>query len=382
MRSLWIIFPAFLVSVACRPRNYNSSAVKDVSTPAVSGEIVGFSWSTGGGNLENQLRNQTRDAHSQNRAIADVSQLPNMAEGGYGTYIANDPVMSIAFGEDLSCVSIKPKASFTVLASREDRALRLQKIQSPNDAYLYRWGTDLVELNKGWAAVIRSIEGFSLEKSSKFSLKNLGNMQGLSPQKLSEARIALQAGQLCKALSAYDGEYGSFIYSWMNAIIDWKAEDPDLWGEIFPSTRLMKTPSSTPALFPDLATGVKAIAADTALVQELVAAGKTSTNASQAILEKDITSALLQALDSQLPTTNLNVTLAKHLVAKSGFLKLPDSVSDIQSYNAARFNAFVAKLETWEAAHTEEVQFMRDFWQQLKSVSIARKAKDAAQPQP
>jgi hypothetical protein len=363
---------------SCKATEGDFTVEKAIKLTPSSGEIVGFNWSTSAGDLKHHIEAQAKDAHKKNSAVSDFREFPQNGIGGYGVYLADNPIMSIAYGEDLSCVSISPEATVAVKSIRggpnEDKAAKLKQIQNASNVYIYPWGTDLEELNLGRAAVVRDSFVVDFNRSKKFSLKEVGNLQGLSSPKLSRGRLALKAGNLCEALSIYEGEYGSFIYSWLTATIDWKTQDPTLWGEIFPGSLLIKSPSVNPIFFADFNSGVKEIANDMTLVKELQNAGKTRVGASRASLESDISSTLFQFLT--LPANgNLDVKLAESLITKSLVLELKGNIKNTADFMNIRFNAFASKLTDWESEHQEEVKFMRDFRQQLKNVSIRQKEK-------
>jgi hypothetical protein len=375
-----------LTFVACKnleiDDSKNSSLERPNATP-VTGQIINqpavvFNWSRDGGSLENHLRTQAGDAHARNRTIGSLEELPSLGAQGFGLYTINDPLSSKGFGVDLSCLTIQSKWTITAEGELDNRTQKFGRIQSDADVLAYLWGTPPLTPEKyktAWSAVIRNPRVVDLAKSSKFSMALNGMTQGLSPARLAAGRRALQEGNLCKALAVYENDYGSFIHSLIAAAV------PLTGNEKIAAFPVEPFSFGREGALPLFKAGASALAADAALVKDLVAAGKIKLSDRPEIDEVFFFN-LIQTSFNRIagsggtffirdPEVNAaEVELLRRIAVGTKIIQIDSQVLDAQSLQKAVYLGLVDKITQWKAAHGDEVAFMTELWQKLTAANL------------
>jgi hypothetical protein len=354
-----------ILVMSCKPRAYNQAQLKAAQTQS---EVVAFNWSNSNASLQEHLKDQINNAFQKNRTITDMQNIPTEGLVGYGMYTANDPFLSIEYGRDLTCVTIRQNTSYTASEYLEPPEKLLERIHSENDVIVYTWGSSFLYSGRSRAAVVRNSTVIDQSKSAKFSLRKVGSLKGLSPQQIQFGRAAIKDNNLCKALSVYESEFASFVYSLMAVAVDWKTPRPQYGLPLY----LIKGPTQNPMpaeFFPDFAAAIQALASDPEIIQEAIKSGyELQSDAPQAKKSEDMARILEDLIIGNF--SDGKIQLAKKVFAKSGYINIKYSGNDFDALNAAIFMGFGEKLEQWKNSHPDEAVFMRELWQKLSAASI------------
>jgi hypothetical protein len=391
-RTLACCIALSIATFACKSRTFNTDATnKNLAMPKETGvdgvvvnqQAVVFNWSRNGGSLEQHLRSQAGEAPRQNREIRTQEELPKEGVRGFGLYTIEDPLASMAYGVDLSCLVVK--TPFTLTTSTKRNELKIfERIRGSADVLAYQWGSlplDEDPFKSAWSAVIRNTNVVDKKRSSKISLANPGMGRGLPATKLAEGRRALQEGNLCRALAVYENEYASFIHSLLAAAF--KTAEFEKTSR-FPVLLLVSGPPSNEKRVeqPMVQESVRAVAANSSLIQDLSAANVISvvTNNPQTYetgIALRIKLTLVEAVgmfDNSFADDPKNdakqIELLRRLFVEAKIIRADTPVNSAESFQKAIFRGLADRIANWKANHGEEVLFMTELRQQLTKVNL------------
>jgi hypothetical protein len=382
-----VLLLATALAVACQHQrrtadepSANLAAI--ILAKPINREAIVFNWSRGSGDLRNHVMASAGNAMDRNRGIHGEDDLPPGGMQGYGLYVAPDPVSTSLFGTELSCLLVVAQATIVSKEADARKSTLLERIVSQADLLPYVYGNfpfpapPEAPYGIPWAAVIRNPQAIDFARSAKFSLQEVGATRGISAAKIAQGREALQAGNSCKALSVYEGEYGSFIYSLAAAFAEWQevSNVQDL-----PLKQIVQAPGEK---MPEIAAAIESIAADQALLRELQDSSLLDANLPKDKAELQIENLLLKALgqgtggfllgiDPSKPEEQLKrIQLLRRVISASGILKLENTGDSPDDFERDICRGFAAKIMQWKAAHPDEVQFVKEVWQRMQTVSL------------
>lgn len=331
-----------------------------------------FNWSADEVSLKQHLWNQSGDALNMNKGIASLDSLPQLGQQGYGLYVAMDPFVSTSFGNQLSCVSIKPDVTW-VDAELSGGPSPLDVIRSPVQMIVYNWGMSYWDGKEKSAvsAVIRDPRIVDLGQSSRFSMKLFGEGNGLPPALIAQARQDLQSGNWCRALSVFKDQYDNFAMAFLNA----QEVQNQALNTVLISAWLIGARSSENAR---LSNAITKITANSQLTQDLVAAQflKSPEPPRNRILVSTLFMPTLfgaqNVVDKELAPDQqaARIALIVRTFNETGIWKIESNPQTVASLDAAITSANQQMLSSWGASHPEDVSLAKDMMKAIEGRTL------------
>lgn len=220
--------------ISCKSGLQNSATLEGGETWEVKplkAPLIVFNWSRGGGNLIDHLSTQIDQAAKLNLEVAKgARKLPGLAMMGMGLYVANDPLLSIGFGNELSCLEVRDNTEFlkakdAILGDLDSKTA----VSRTEPALIYSWGTGLIPLREGGSTsgVIRDRSVIDLNKSKKIDFSKSSEQNGipnpaekneyasikLDERALKRAATSLNRGRFCEAFQVFENNLPALYYS-------------------------------------------------------------------------------------------------------------------------------------------------------------------------
>ena len=354
------------LSGGCR-LNSSEGALSNVTqgeTQTTTKPKIVFNWSTGSGTLNQHLSLQTRDAMKKNRDIQAQNDLPPMGVQGYGLYAAMDPLATISYGSELSCLYIKSGTNWVDNTKAFKGDLKLANIKSPIDFLLYYWGDSFLDGQKkmGISGVIRDPGIVNLNQSAKFFMKESGSGDGLGPARINKARQRLQSGNLCQALQVFENEYETFSMAFASAF----GIKKESYRSALASFWLMMPGDN--GRNQKLAREIKKINNNGPLIQELNDAGLLKGN-DPATREAEIFSIFSSTLiipSSLIPEgipeaqISARVALMARLFNETGLFQIAGNPTTIESFVSSFNDAISRFVSGWAQRHPDDISLAKD----------------------
>jgi hypothetical protein len=351
-----------------------------------------FNWSTGSGNLVDHLSAQIDQAAKLNLEIATkVRVAPELAMMGMGLYVANDPLLSNSFGNELTCLEIRENTEILKAKNAITGRLDLNVAVSRTEpALIYGYGEGIIPFAEGGStsAVIRLKSIIDLRKSKKIDFsKNSG--QNLDPMpadrkeftalKLDEralrrAASSLSSGRFCEALQVFEGNLPALYYSSLAGVRSIRPFPKNENDPTYLSSRALITP-----LLMQISKLADSIFKDKEhypqLRQDLIELklldkGKLENEDSE---KKVLRSALIGTLMvSEFADWNAKkVSVMAQLINLSNAISIPTQLSTAKDLSDKITEALDLNLINWGKENRDDFEFSKKLWKHWNEHSIS-----------
>lgn len=361
--------------------------VKKLESP-----LIVFNWSNQSGDLNDHLSAQIDLALKMNSDIANgKAKAPPLAAMGMGLYFANDPILSVAFGNELSCIEIKKNSEILKAKGQFLGDLEIETALTRTEPLLiYGFGLGLIPFMDGGASsgVIRDKSVVDYRKSIKiaFSKPKAENFDPnpanhsefsnvkLDSRSLSRASASLNSGKFCEAFKIFENNLPALFYS---SIAGVKAFLPppnaDMEGTYLGSRSLIlglrhEITERANSLFES-----KEIYAE--LRKELIELD---------ILEKDriknqdlekftFASILYEALSTSKfdRMDQKKITALTRLVNLSQVISIPTGAKNVEEFSKQLQEGFDQKIAKWSQVNKDDFEFAKKLWKYWNEHSIS-----------
>lgn len=180
-KSLFVL-AAFGLLISCKSALQTSASLGDEQTLEVKrlkAPLIVFNWSTGSSNLVDHLSAQIDQAAKLNLEIAaGVREKPPLAGMGMGLYVANDPLLSSGFENELSCLELKEdteilKAKNAILRTVDPKIA----VSRTEPAIIFHYDPGIIPSEAGGStsAVIRIKSVIDIRKSKKLNFLRIAD---------------------------------------------------------------------------------------------------------------------------------------------------------------------------------------------------------------
>ena len=388
-------FSAIALLISCKSALQDSATLGDEQTWEVKrleSPLIVFNWSTGSGNLVDHLSAQIDQAAKLNLEIATkVRQLPRFAIMGMGLYVANDPLLSNAFGNELSCLELKEdteilKAKDAVYGTLDPDVA----ISRTEPGLIYDYGPGIIPLEEGGStsAVIRVKSIIDLRKSKKIDFskpiqQNLNPMPAerkefaaikLDDRALRRAVSSLNSGKFCEALQVFEGNLPALYYSSLAGV---RAIRP------LPKNERRPTYLSSQALFTVLIPQITDIAdsifenkehypqiRQDLIELKLLKKGNLDNEVSEKLALKDALITALYRNESE-DWNAKKVSVMAQLINLSNVISIPTQLSTAKDLSDKITEAFDLKLINWGKENRDDFEFSKKLWKHWNEHSIS-----------
>jgi hypothetical protein len=354
--------------------------------------LIVFNWSTRSGNLIDHLSAQIDQATKMNLEIAKGGkELPPLAMMGMGLYVANDPLLSQSFGNELSCLEIKDNTE--VLKAIDPIRGDLNSdiaVSRAEPALIYSFGVGLIPLMEGGSTsgVIRERSVIDFRKSKKIDFSISGGQNGnpkpvdgkefasikLDERALRRAASSLNSGRFCEALQVFENNLPALYYSSLAGV---RAIRPLPKNEEFETHLTGKALLIT--LIPEISKMADTIIEnrenypqirqdliDLKLLEIRQQDGKSNEKG-------QLVSTLITALNSAIfqDWNAKKVSVIVQLINLSKILNIPVGVSTTKDLDRKIKEGFDMKLVNWEKENRDDFEFSKKLWKYWNEHSIS-----------
>ena len=356
--------------VGCDAVTKNTSRTLGNETIQTLGtQIVGFNWSNSSASIDVILQAATSNAQSLNQKIKSVTDIPNNGIAGYGLYMGSDPLQSSSYGTELSCIVLKPSATWKDFSY----GFSVTAISGPESVLRYIFAPGILPLPSPpgsfyeFAAVVRNDSAVDLSRSKKISFQREGLGEELSQRSLAAAQRALSEKDICAAVAAFEGEFSILVHA-LNA-----ASSGAFWSGTRFAPLLRMTLGSD--LKPSIGNKAHEIAAAIRARPLLLAKLKETEPLSKEQNDVEVTSAFAKLVFNIVGESDdlkgSPQDWQKELLSSSGLIQIRSESKSWRDLRQDIIQSINDRYQDWGRAHPVETQIMRDWLQQLEQVRLA-----------
>lgn len=392
MTFLRMIALSVLLLLGCKSSEEASTTLAD-GTPMIKkikSPLIVFNWSPQVGRLEEHLALQIDDAFNGNQKILagkDTGHKTGLAIMGLGLYVANDPLLSVSYGTELSCLQLRENTEVLLPKDHFRTVVPPARALGGREAVvLYRFVNGLIPVKMGGAssAVIRDRSAIDVRKSRRMSFSsNLTISPHLKPENrefhekidardLKRAEDSLKDGDFCQALTVFENKFRTLYLSLFSAIRALhKFEKEDQYRSYLKSRDLAS--SLTPYFLNRLIHTSMNSEVFQKIKQNLITNKLLRDHATDVEASATMNSLFMRAIgaDGMTDWSSGEIAVVTQIVNEDQTFKLPLGISTNHEFSDRMDEAFDQLISNWVKDNPREFEFSKKLWTYWQERSLS-----------
>jgi hypothetical protein len=301
--------------------------------------------------------------------------------------VANDPLLSKMFGNELSCIEIKKNTEILMANDFLRGKLGPQTAVSRKEPVaVYSWQEGIIPFNYGGAssAVLRLRSVIDLRKSKKIDFSKTNNLDRdpkggdlteffsvkLDERDLNRAEASLNSGKFCEALLVFENNYEALYYSVLAGVGEIKEVPKD-------TSKGISSMDLITLFEPPILRGVDQILKNEELYRvlkrDLVELDMLPKVSNKDMDRTEMKSILMSAhMYAHAEDWNAKkISVVTRLFNSSKLLTLPDGISNSEEFLEKLKEASKVRLANWARENQKDFNFSKKLWKHWYEQSIS-----------